>query len=137
MSYLVMVLKQDSLAFAQVACDEMTDNVIQTTTCTVPINQLKNPPFNLAWGASIQANIVAVNKYGQSLVSDAGNGAIILTIPDAPVNLANNPSSTTGSQIALSWAQGTSNGGTPVLDFTIVYKVLNAADFAVLAAAHN
>jgi hypothetical protein len=39
-----------------------------------------------------------------SLDSNDGNGAIILTVPDAPINLANNQMVTTGSQIGLNWA---------------------------------
>jgi hypothetical protein len=51
----------------------------------------------LPWGSSVFAIVTAVNIYGLSLESSAGNGAIILTVPDAPVMLANNPSGTTGS----------------------------------------
>lgn len=45
-------------------------------------------PFNMVWGSSISAVVVAYNQYGNSLTSFLGNGAVILTNPDAPLNLA-------------------------------------------------
>jgi len=65
--------------------------------CTIPISVLKATPFSIDWGRSIFARITATNVYGNSVVSPAGNGAIILTVPDAPTNLANNLGITTGS----------------------------------------
>jgi hypothetical protein len=41
----------------------------------------------LVWGSSVFASVTATNAYGSSLPSIGGNGAIILTVPDAPVNL--------------------------------------------------
>jgi len=41
----------------------------------------------LRWGDSIYAKVIAYNKYGDSQSSDAGNGAIIITYPDPPINL--------------------------------------------------
>lgn len=104
------------------------------TYCTIPISTLIVAPFSLAWGVSVYATVTAVNVYGSSTVSSSGNGAIILTVPSAPVSLANNPSITSGSQIGLTWAQGPSNGGTPVIDFTISY-MYGANAYTVLASA--
>lgn len=52
-------------------------------------------PFNLPWGSSIFATITAENFYGFGDESDAANGAIILTNPDAPLVLANDEPITT------------------------------------------
>jgi hypothetical protein len=41
--------------------------------------------FTLEWGASIYAKVLAYNVYGDSLISLEGNGAVIVTIPDAPL----------------------------------------------------
>ena len=103
-------------------------------TCNIPISSLIIAPFNLAWGVDVYATVTAVNVYGSSTVSSEGNGAKILREPDAPVNLANDPAITTGSQIGLTWAQGLENGGTPVIDFTITYK-FDTNDFVVLKSA--
>jgi hypothetical protein len=83
---------------------------------------LKSTPFNLEWGVEVYAKTIAVNYYGDSIASLEGNGAIILTVPDAPTDQANNAVVTSGSQIGLTWNQGVMNGGTPVIDFKIAYK---------------
>jgi hypothetical protein len=49
-------------------------------------------PFSLDWGASVYAKVIATNIKGDSLESDAGNGAIIITSPDSPANLAEDSS---------------------------------------------
>jgi len=100
-------------------------------TCTIPISSLIVAPFNLLWGVDVYATVTAVNVYGSSTVSSEGNGAKILREPDAPVNLANDPSITSGSQIGLTWAQGLENGGTSVIDFTLAYK-FGTNDFVIL-----
>jgi hypothetical protein len=49
---------------------------------------LRTAPFSLPWGSSIYAKIIATNVYGDSLISQAGNGGVIMTYPDAPISLA-------------------------------------------------
>jgi hypothetical protein len=63
--------------------------------------------------------VSAKNLYGTSTESLSGNGAIILTNPDPPLNFVNNPKVTNSVQIGLTWNDGVSNGGAPVLDYTI------------------
>jgi len=55
---------------------------------------LTSSPYSLTFGASIDAKIIASNVYGDSALSLSGNGATIVLVPDAPINLANNPSIT-------------------------------------------
>jgi len=55
------------------------------TECSVPISVLMSSPFNHVWGSSISAVVTAYNQYGASFTSDLGNGAVILTNPDAPI----------------------------------------------------
>jgi hypothetical protein len=85
----------------------------------VPISNLITTPYDLPWGSGVYAKIQAINAYGTSDESDPGNGAVILTNPDKPINLANDPSQTTGTQISLTWAEGIANGGAPVLDYKV------------------
>jgi hypothetical protein len=80
---------------------------------------LRSSPFNLAWGSSIYAKVSAINVYGTSIESSEGNGAIILTIPDAPIELSGNPDVTSGTLVGLTWAEGVSDGGSAVLDYRI------------------
>jgi len=75
--------------------------------------------FQLPWGSGVYAKVVAYNLYGDSLESAVGNGAIILTNPDAPVNLAETIASRSATSITLSWELGTANGGAPVLDYRL------------------
>jgi hypothetical protein len=49
---------------------------------------LINSPFNLPWGSSIYSSVAAFNAYGDSDGSDYGNGAVITTWPNPPINLA-------------------------------------------------
>jgi len=48
---------------------------------------LRTDPYNLPWGSEIYAKVTAINIYGESLSSSEGNGAVILTYPDPPINL--------------------------------------------------
>ena len=54
------------------------------------VSTLKNSPFNLAWGSSVVAKVLAQNIYGSSAFSSPGNGAIIITYPDPHTNLIEN-----------------------------------------------
>jgi len=62
-------------------------------------------------GYSIVIKVEAINAYGTSQVSLAGNGAVIVFVPDAPILLQNNPSVTSKTTIGFTWSQGLSNGG--------------------------
>lgn len=90
-------------------------------SCLVPISILRSAPFNLAWGASVYAKVTATNSAGTSIVSAVGNGALILTTPGAPINLSNQVTITSGSQVGLSWSPGLVTGGSPVIDYTLSY----------------
>jgi len=64
---------------------------------------------------------VAINKYGDSLASDEGNGAEMWTNPDAPISLIEDLSGRSLNSIAFTWKEGASNGGSPVIDYRIYY----------------
>jgi hypothetical protein len=46
---------------------------------------------------------------------------VIQLVPDAPINLANDPLTTTDSIIRLTWSDGASDGGTAVIDYSVYY----------------
>ena len=83
---------------------------------------MRASPFLLSWGSSVYARITASNYLDTSSVSLIGNGAIILTYPDEPVNLELNVEIMWGTVVGLMWDEGEQNGGTPVLDYTIMSK---------------
>jgi len=43
-----------------------------------------------------------------------------LTYPDEPLNVANNLDITWGTTIGLTWDEGIANGGTPIIDYTVM-----------------
>ena len=95
--------------------------MISSAQCSVPISDLRGTPFSLAWGSSVYAKLIATNIYGDSSNSNTGNGAIILTSPDPPLNIAYNSALCSATQIAVIWTQGLANGGTPVIDYRVWY----------------
>lgn len=123
-AYTITIMQYDNVTFTQYLtdCDGSKASIVAASSCSVPISILRTTPFNLAWGSSIYAKVVATNIYGSSAVSNSGNGAIILTIPDAPLNIVENYSFKSGTTISLAWIDGVKNGGAPVIDFTISYN---------------
>lgn len=65
--------------------------------------------------------MVSINIYGESIRSEAGNNAVIQYVPDPPINLANDPTTTTDTRIRFSWTDSDQNGGAPVTDYDIFY----------------
>ena len=127
-----MTIKQiDSLFTTDFTyCDQSasTDN-----SCTIPVNALRAYPFSLSWGTSIYAKVVATNLYGSSLVSNEGNGAIITTTPDSPINLTEDTSLRTKSTLGLSWSQAAFNGGAAIIDYRISIAQVGGS-YSVLAS---
>lgn len=121
LSYTITFRESDNLSYSEskVTCDGTQTDILTGRTCSVPKYTFIEAPFNLPWGSSIYAIITATNAYGTSVDSEAGNGAIILTVPDAPINLANVPSITAGAQIGLVWEDDFSDGGTPIIDYRV------------------
>lgn len=85
----------------------------------VPVSVLRQEPFLHEWGASIWVKVSANNIIGQGPFSENGNGAIMLTTPEAPINLSNNPAITNANQIGLTWEENPMDGGAPVIDYTL------------------
>lgn len=93
------------------------------------MNTLKTTPFEIVWGDHIWAKVVAINDYGYSEESDPGNNAQIITYPDAPLNFAEDYSLRTATSASLTWLQGSANGGSPVIDYQVVYDDRTITDF--------
>jgi len=123
--------KQNDLAYSQQAsnCDMTSSTAV---TCTIPVSVFTASPYSLAWGSSIYVKVVATNLYGDSTESSEGNGAVITTSPDAPVNLAENTSQRTKSTLGLTWSAGSSNGGASIIDYRISMAE-SGGSFSVLA----
>ena len=75
----------------------------------------------LEFGDSIFATVVAINYYGESPASDQGNGAIVLLVPDAPTGLADAVDITSAYIIGITWNDGMSTGGSPIIDYRVSF----------------
>jgi len=82
---------------------------------------LVNAPFNLAWGSTVTVYVVAQNNYGVSVNSTIGVSAVILNIPDAPINIVENIVLRSSTSIAITWSNGQSNGGTSIISYQVSY----------------
>jgi hypothetical protein len=74
--------------------------------------------------------------YGYSEESDVGNDAVILTNPDAPVNLAEIVALRTPTSISIEWEEGAANGGDIVDGYRIWYDQADD-DFVILVPHTN
>jgi hypothetical protein len=88
---------------------------------------LRAAPFDFDWGTEVTVKLIAYNLYGDSADSQLGQGAIIITYPDAPLNVREDVDFRSQTSIFLRWDQGISNGGTPIIDYDIYFdqSVLN------------
>lgn len=61
----------------------------------------------------------AQNAIGNGTMSTPGNGAIIsvVVVPGAPTKPTRNAVTSTPTSIGIDWQDGTSNGGSPILDY--------------------
>lgn len=119
----IYVRHQDGVSFTTepLDCDGDHADVIANSECTIPISTLRQAPFSLEWGSGVYVKVVATNIYGDSIESDIGNGAMILTYPDAPVSLAELYSERTATSLGLQWIEGPANGGASVFDYIVSY----------------
>jgi hypothetical protein len=104
-----------------VYCNGTTAIVVQAKSCRIPLSVLTAAPYYLLEGNSVFARIVSGNFYGFSPQSPQGNGALMVIVPDAPVNLINNFAVTNKAVIQFSWSNGVSDGGSPVLDYRVSF----------------
>jgi hypothetical protein len=80
---------------------------------------------------------MAVNIYGNSEMSPVGGLAYITIIPDAPVNLISDAAITDAGVIGLDWEEGSSNGGSIIIDYTIQYAEESSSTWITLAELHT
>jgi hypothetical protein len=78
---------------------------------------------------------MATNVKGESLVSEAGNGAIIVTSPDAPSNLIEKTASRSFTELGMTWDEPY-NGGSAIIEYRVNYAV-QGQSFSVLGTTTN
>jgi hypothetical protein len=87
-------------------------------------------PYELPYGSSVYVRVTATNLYGTSAYQE-GNGAIILTVPTAPI-VTNDEANTGSNQITIKWPASQENGGTPIIGYSIEYALVGD-DYEILA----
>jgi hypothetical protein len=65
------------------------------------VDLLRSDPFGIEWGSEIIAQVSAINKYGESLISLPGGGAVIITTPIAPTGISYISSELAAGKIGL------------------------------------
>jgi hypothetical protein len=112
---------KDGVSFAEdnVNCNGADATIVNQRWCYVPNKVLNAAPFNLLWGSSVQAKVLAINVVGPSPYSHVGNGAILLNGPSPPLNFAEDRSKTTSYTIGLTWTAPIDNGGAPIIDYAV------------------
>ena len=114
--YRVLIEQSDGVTYTEEIADcDMKQN--PSLSCVLPVQTLKASPYSIAWGASVYAKVIAINIFGESFESAEGNGAVIITYPDAPIELQENYSQRTATSITLNWSDGLANGGSSVQDY--------------------
>jgi len=75
----------------------------------------------LSSGSEYKFKIEARNSFGYS--QTASNEVTILQaqVPDAPLSLANDAATTASGIVAITWTDGSFNGASPVIDYTVFY----------------
>jgi hypothetical protein len=102
-----------------VDCDGSNAVIMSQTECAIPVQTMKDAPYSHPWGASIQAYIVAINAYGISAPSERANGAIIMTVPDAPLYFREDVQHRSATQIGVEWQTPLNFGGSDVIDYRV------------------
>lgn len=121
--YRIFILEHDKVTYTEetVECIGASQDVIDNQICHVALDTLIVPPYALVMNEEVWAKIIAINYYGESLYSEPGNNGLVKLIPDAPVNLLDDRTVTNDDRIKFTYEQGASDGGDPVLDFSIYY----------------
>lgn len=79
----------------------------------------------------------AQNAIGNGTMSAPGNGAIIsvVVVPSAPTQVTRNAVTSTPTSIGFTWQDGASNGGSPILDYQVLFDQGNNGTSFVIAQA--
>jgi hypothetical protein len=88
LGYKIYIRASDQIYYQEeVNCAAFTAAIVAARKCSVPLHVLTSEPYSLIKGNSVYAKIIAVNMYGDSLYSQEGNGAVMIIVPDSPINL--------------------------------------------------
>lgn len=123
--YTIHIRESDAVTFSTelTECDGTDTTIRDGTECSVYVYLLKAAPFELPWGTDVHAKITAWNFYGNYGASEVGNGAIITTFPDQPINLIEYYNDRDPTTLGLVWEQAPFNGGAVIEDYRVFYRI--------------
>lgn len=84
----------------------------------------------LTGGTSYLFRVAAVNGSGAGGFSTSASATPLVLVPAAPTTLVATPAN---SSVALSWAAPTSNGGSPVIDYTVQFSANGGSTWSTFA----
>jgi hypothetical protein len=87
--YTILIRHSDGVSFSEepVSCDGSDSLILFSLSCFVPITTLNAEPYNLVYPDDVYAKLYATNIKGDSQESEEGNGASLISNPDAPINV--------------------------------------------------
>ena len=95
-SYSIVIAKADTVTYLETtSCNGALSSIITARSCTIDSSVINGSPYLVDWGSSVWAKVSARNKYDTSGYSPAGNGATIITVPNAPTSLVSTAITTT------------------------------------------
>jgi hypothetical protein len=122
-AYRIYVQDHGSTTFTEetVECVGTNSATVSSRDCSISLATLSASPYLLELNESINAKIISINVYGESVQSASGSGALMKFVPDAPVDLTNDDATTSETVIRFTWSDGASNGGNTILDYTVYW----------------
>jgi hypothetical protein len=103
-------------------CNGSNGAIASARQCTIPVSVLRAAPFSLINSSDVVARVIATNSYGDSPTSVSSTSNANMPdwfVPSAPQSLLRDDISTSTSQIKFTWSAPASNGGSPVIDYSI------------------
>lgn len=100
-------------------CDGTDSTIISNRYCNINFSTLIAAPYNYNGGESVYAKVIAVNTYGETVLSTEGNGAVYTRVPDAPLSLTEDNSVRSSTDNGLTWSPGAHDGGYAVINYRI------------------
>jgi hypothetical protein len=76
--------------------------------------------------------VIAVNTYGETSLSEEGNGAYYSRVPDQPITLSEDTSVRTSTTGGLTWVEAAHNGGLSVLDYRVNQRVVGDLEYTII-----
>lgn len=111
-AYIVKILKSDGSYLEDVTVCDGTAQIVGKV-CTVSMAILRASPYSLGYGDTVQAIVAATNSIGDSDYSEVNtSGAIIETVPTVMVAPVIDYSTSSLTQITVTWTALSSDGDT-------------------------